>query len=174
MAEVTLRVKTETRDAKSELERIQQLADAIGKKQTTIKFETKSVDGVVKSLKNVQTESTKIKIDSGVFNALKSGAISVDEALRSVQTETKKTSSVFSTLTQRFTVANLASSAITKGISLLRNALRQAVDEMKEMDKELTTIKMVTGASDMDISAICPSADSRPTTSPLTRTDMPL
>ena len=154
MAEVTLRVKTETRDAKSELERIQQLADAIGKKQTTIKFETKSVDGVVKSLKNVQTESTKIKMDSGVFNALKSGAISVDEALRSVQTETKKTSSVFSTLTQRFTVANLASSAITKGISLLRNALRQAVDEMKEMDKELTTIKMVTGASDMDISAL--------------------
>ena len=154
MAEVTLRVKTETRDAKSELERIQQLADAIGKKQTTIKFETKSVDGVVKSLKNVQTESTKIKMDSGVFNALKSGAISVDEALRSVQTETKKTSSVFSTLTQRFTVANLASSAITKGISLLRDALRAAVTEMKEMDKELTTIKMVTGASDTDISAL--------------------
>ena len=60
----------------------------------------------------------------------------------------------FSSLTSRFTAANLASAAITRGITLLRNALRQAVDEMKEMDKELTTIKMVTGASDSDISAL--------------------
>ena len=154
MAEVTLRVKAETVDAKSELERIQKLADALGAKKTTIKFDSKSVDGAAASLRSVKTEAAKIKIDAGVFDAYKRGAISLDEALKGVQNETKKTSSLFSTLTQRFTAANLASSAITKGISLLRNALREAVTEMKEMDKELTTIKMVTGASDMDISAL--------------------
>ena len=154
MAEVTLRVKAETVEAKSELERIQKLADALGAKKTTIKFDSKSVDGAAASLRSVKTEAAKIKIDAGVFDAYKRGAISLDEALKGVQTETKKTSSVFSTLTQRFTVANLASAAITRGITLLRNALREAVDEMKEMDKELTTIKMVTGASDMDISAL--------------------
>lgn len=161
MADVTLRVKTETKNAKEELERIQKLADALGKKQTTIKFETKSVDGVVKSLKNVQTESTKIKMDSGVFNALKSGAISVEDALKSVgteekkvQKETKTTNSLFSTLTQRFTAANLASAAITAGISALRNAVREANQELKEMDKQLTTIKMVSGASDSYINQL--------------------
>lgn len=154
MADVTLRVKTETRDAKSELERIQQLADALGAKKTTIKFDSTSIDGVPQKLRLIQTESAKIKMDSGTFNALKNGAISTEEALKGVQQETKKTSSLFSTLTQRFTVANLASSAITRGITLLRNALREAVTEMKEMDKELTTIKMVTGASDSDISKL--------------------
>ena len=69
-----------------------------------------------------------------------------------------KTSGVFDTLTSRFTAANLVSTAITFAISKLRQAIRQAVDEMKEMDKELTTIKMVTGASDYDISKLTEQA----------------
>lgn len=73
------------------------------------------------------------------------------QAQKELNTEAQKTGSIFSNITARFTAANLASSLITRGITLLRQALRQAVDEMKEMDKELTTIKMVTGASDSDI-----------------------
>ncbi len=76
------------------------------------------------------------------------------QAQRELNAEANKTSGIFSSITQRFTAANLISTAITRGITLLRTALRQAVDEMKEMDKELTTIKMVTGASDTDISAL--------------------
>lgn len=158
MADVTLRVKTETRDAKSELERIQQLADALGAKKTTIKFDSKSVDGAAASLRSVKTEAAKIKMDSGVFNAYINGAISLDKALEGVQQETKKTSSVFSTLTQRFTAANLISTAVTASVSRMKQALREAVSELKEMDKELTTIKMVTGASDYDISKLTEQA----------------
>lgn len=158
MADVTLRVKTETRDAKSELERIQQLADALGAKKTTIKFDSKSVDGAAASLRSVKTEAAKIKMDSGVFDAYKKGAISLDEALKGVQAETKKTSSVFSTLTQRFTAANLISTAVTASVSRMKQAMREAVSELKEMDKELTTIKMVTGASDYDISKLTEQA----------------
>lgn len=158
MADVTLRVKTETRDAKSELERIQRLADALGAKKTTIKFDSKSVDGAAASLRSVKTEAAKIKMDSGVFDAYKRGAISLDQALQSVQKETKTTSSLFSTLTQRFTAANLASAAITAGISALRNAVREANNELKEMDKQLTTIKMVSGASDSYIGRLTSQA----------------
>lgn len=75
-------------------------------------------------------------------------------AQKGLNEEAKKTDGIFSSLTSRFTAANLISSAVTRGITLLRTALRQAVDEMKEMDKELNTIKMVTGASDSDISAL--------------------
>ncbi len=152
MAEVIkVQVRAETRSAEDALKRAQILADALGKKQTTININTNSVDGVVKKLRVVQNEAAKIKMDSGVFNAYINGAISLEDALRGVQGETKKTSSVFSTITQRFTVANLASAAITAGISKLRQSLREAVSDMKEMNKELTTIKMVTGASDSDI-----------------------
>lgn len=158
MADVTLRVKTETRDAKSELERIQQLADALGAKKTTIKFDSKSVDGAAASLRSVKTEAAKIKMDSGVFDAYKKGAISLDEALKGVQAETKKTSSVFSTLTQRFTAANLISTAVTASVSRMKQALREAVSDLKEMDKQLTTIKMVSGASDYDISKLTEQA----------------
>ena len=155
MAEVIkVKVSAETREAEEKLKRAQALADALGGKQTTIRIDSKSIDGADKSIKVLQSDVAKLKMDSGVFNAYINGAISLEDALKGVQGETKKTSSLFSTLTQRFTVANLASSAITKSITLLRNALREAVTEMKEMDKELTTIKMVTGASDMDISAL--------------------
>jgi TP901 family phage tail tape measure protein len=73
------------------------------------------------------------------------------QAQKELNAEATKTDSIFSSITSRFTAANLISSLITRGIALLRQALRQAVDEMKEMDKELTTIKMVTGASNSDI-----------------------
>lgn len=70
----------------------------------------------------------------------------------------RQTESIWDSLTKRFTAANLISSAVTRGISLLRSAVREAVSELKEMDKELTTIKMVTGASDYDISKLTEQA----------------
>lgn len=155
MAEVIkVKVSAETREAEEKLKRAQALADALGGKQTTIRIDSKSIDGADRSIRVLQSDVAKLKMDSGAFNAYINGAISLEDALKGVQGETKKTSSLFSTLTQRFTVANLASSAITKGITLLRNALREAVTEMKEMDKELTTIKMVSGASDSYINQL--------------------
>lgn len=79
-------------------------------------------------------------------------------AQKELNTESKNTVGIFDQLTQRFTAANLLSSAITRGIMLLRQALQQANQELKEMDKELTTIRMVTGASDSEISALTSQA----------------
>lgn len=82
------------------------------------------------------------------------GTRQMTEAQKGLNTEAQKTDSIFSSITARFTAANLISSLITAAISKLKQAIREAVAEMKEMDKELTTIKMVTGASDTDISTL--------------------
>lgn len=222
MAEVIkVQVQAETRSAEDALRKAQQLADSLGKKQTTIRIKAEGVDGLAKQIRVVENETAKLALSADTFRALKSGAISATQAMedmgakvnrvntdmqsfidhvtgvsretsqitaktsmfgkvsddtfksyvsgaisgeQATQTiskgmnnlgnETQKTSGIFDSLTKRFTAANLVSSLVTKGITLLRNALREAVTEMKEMDKELTTIKMVTGASDSDISAL--------------------
>ena len=106
------------------------------------------------SEKTVQTEiNANAKIEAAAQRGA-NAARNQTNAQKGLNEEAKKTDGIFSSLTSRFTAANLISSAVTRGITLLRTALRQAIDEMKEMDKELTTIKMVTGASDMDISAL--------------------
>ena len=101
------------------------------------------------------------KVSDETFAAYTSGAMNGEQAtqtlskgMKTLGSETQKTSGIFDTLTKRFTAANLVSTAITFAISKVRQALREAVSEMKEMDKELTTIKMVTGASDTDISTL--------------------
>lgn len=104
-----------------------------------------------------KTAQTEINANAKVEAAALKGARGTKQqtsAQKELNAEAQKTSGIFDSLTKRFTAANLISAAVTRGITLLRNALRQAVDEMKEMDKELTTIKMVTGASDTDISAL--------------------
>ena len=104
-----------------------------------------------------RTEQEEIKASAKISIATLKGVQGTrqqTQAQKELNDEAKKTSGIFDSITQRFTAANLISAAVTRGITLLRTALRQAVDEMKEMDKELTTIKMVTGASDMDISAL--------------------
>ena len=222
MAEVVkVQVQAETKSAEDALRKAQQLADSLGKKQTTIRIKAEGIDGLAKQIRVVENETAKLALSADTFRALKSGAISVTQAMEDMgakvnrvntdmqsfidhatgvsretsqitaktsmfgkvsddtfksytsgamsgadatQTlqkgmsglgnETQKTSGIFDSLTKRFTAANLISAAVTRGITLLRNALREAVTEMKEMDKELTTIKMVTGASDMDISAL--------------------
>ena len=104
--------------------------------------------------KTAQAEiNANAKIQVATLKGVK-GTRQQTQAQRELNAEANKTSSIFSSITQRFTAANLISTAITRGITLLRTALREAVTEMKEMDKELTTIKMVTGASDSDISAL--------------------
>lgn len=165
---IKVQVRAETKDAEEKLKRAQALADALGAKQTTIKIDAKSIDGAGQKIRILQSDMAKFKMDSNVFNAFIEGAVGMDAALAAVEpdakkagkalkdvgAEGKKTSSVFSTLTKRFTAGNLAASLITAGVNKLKQALREAVTEMKEMDKELTTIKMVTGASDSDISAL--------------------
>ena len=104
-----------------------------------------------------RTTQEEIKAQGKISVATMKGAKGIrqqTQAQKELNTEAEKTDGIFSSLTSRFTAANLISSAVTRGITLLRTALRQAVDEMKEMDKELTTIKMVTGASDADISKL--------------------
>lgn len=218
---IKVQVQAETRSAEDALRKAQQLADSLGKKQTTIRIKAEGIDGLAKQIRVVENETAKLALSSDTFRALKSGAISATQAMEDMgakvnrvntdmqsfidhatgvsretsqitaktsmfgkvsddtfksytsgamsgadatQTlqkgmsglgnETQKTSGIFDSLTKRFTAANLISAAVTRGITLLRTALREAVTEMKEMDKELTTIKMVTGASDMDISAL--------------------
>lgn len=73
------------------------------------------------------------------------------QAQKELNAEASKTSGIFDSITQRFTAANLISNLITTGITRIRQAFREAVDGMKEMDKQLTTIKMVSGASDYEI-----------------------
>lgn len=104
-----------------------------------------------------RTAQTEINARTKVEVATLKGA----QGVRKLKTETdslnttsKQTDKIWSSLTQRFTAANLISTAITFAISKLRQAIRQAVDEMKEMDKELTTIKMVSGASDSYINQL--------------------
>ena len=108
-----------------------------------------------------KTAQTEINARAKVEVATIRGA----RGVRTLKTETdalnvssRQTESIWDSLTKRFTAANLISSAVTRGISLLRSAVRQAVSELKEMDKELTTIKMVTGASDYDISKLTEQA----------------
>lgn len=215
MAEVVkVQVQAETKSAEDALRKAQQLADSLGKKQTTIRIKAEGIDGLAKQIRVVENETAKLALSADTFRALKSGAITATQAMedmgakvnrvntdmqsfidhatgvsremsqitaktsmfgkvsddtfksytsgaisgadatKTLGNETQKTSGIFDSLTKRFTAANLISAAVTRGITLLRNALREAVTEMKEMDKELTTIKMVTGASDMDISAL--------------------
>ena len=222
MAEVIkVQVQAETRSAEDALRKAQQLADSLGKKQTTIRIKAEGIDGLAKQIRVVENETAKLALSADTFRALSSGAITATQAMEDMgakvnrvntdmqsfidhatgvsretsqitaktsmfgkvsddtfksytsgamsgadatQTlqkgmsvlgnETEKTSGIFDSLTKRFTAANLISSAVTRGITLLRTALRQAVSEMKEMDKELTTIKMVSGASDSYINQL--------------------
>ena len=79
-------------------------------------------------------------------------------AQKELNTTASKTADIFDSITKRFTAANLISTLITRGISKLRQAIQGAVSDLKEMDKELTTIKMVTGASDSYIDQLTSQA----------------
>lgn len=108
--------------------------------------------------KTAQTEiNARAKVEVATIKGA-TGVRKLKTETDALNTSSKQTDSIWSSLTARFTAANLISSAITAGISRLRSALREAVSEMKEMDKELTTIKMVTGASDYDISKLTEQA----------------
>lgn len=99
---------------------------------------------------NAKIESAQIK----AANATKKHA----EAEGELDAQASKTSKTFDSLTQRFTAANLISALIVTGVHKLRQAVREANEELKEMSKELTTIRMVTGASDSEISALTSQA----------------
>lgn len=104
--------------------------------------------------KTAQTEiNARAKVEVATVKGAK-GVRALKTETDSLNASSKQTDSIWDSITQRFTAANLISTAITAAISRIRSALREAVSEMKEMDKELTTIKMVTGASDSDISKL--------------------
>lgn len=111
--------------------------------------------------KTAQTEiNAQAKVQVATLKGVQ-GTRQHTQAQKELNTEAQKTDSIFSGLTSRFTAANLLSSLITSAISALRSALREAVSEMKEMDKELTTIKMVSGASDSEIASLREAAFQR-------------
>ena len=108
--------------------------------------------------KTAQTEiNARAKVEVATIKGA-TGVRKLKAETDSLNASSKQTESIWSSLTQRFTAATLISTAITFAITRLRTALRDAVSEMKEMDKELTTIKMVTGASDYDISKLSEQA----------------
>lgn len=101
--------------------------------------------------KTAQTEiNANAKVQVATLKGVQ-GTRQQTQAQKELNSEASKTSGIFDSITQRFTAANLISNLITTGISRIRQAFREAIDEMKEMDKELTTIKMVSGASDYEI-----------------------
>ena len=124
------------------------------------------ITGVERETSQITSKTSMFgRVSDEVFSSYTSGVMSGADAtqtlskdMKGLGNETEKTSGIFDSLTKRFTAANLISTAITFAISKLRQALREAVTEMKEMDKELTTIKMVTGASDYDISKLSEQA----------------
>ena len=104
-----------------------------------------------------QTEREVIKANNKIEVATLKGVKGTrqqTQAQKDLNTEAQKTDGIFASITARFTAANLISSMITAAITRLKTALREAVTEMKEMDKELTTIKMVSGASDSYINQL--------------------
>ncbi|MBO7070557.1 MAG: phage tail tape measure protein [Bacteroidales bacterium] len=108
-----------------------------------------------------RTSQERIKADAKIEAAEIKASASTKRhtvAVNELGTEANKTSGIFDTLTARFTAANLVSSLVTRGMSALRQAVREANTELKAMDKELTTIKMVTGASDSYIDQLTTQA----------------
>ena len=108
-----------------------------------------------------KTAQTEINANAKVQAAAIKGTKATKQqtsAQKELNTEAQKTEGIFDSITQRFTAANLISALITTGISKLRQVLREANEELKEMDKELTTIRIVTGASDSEISALTSQA----------------
>ena len=93
-----------------------------------------------------RTAQERIKADAKIEAAEIKATASARKhsaAVTELGTEANKTSGIFNTLTARFTAANLISTLITRSMAALKQAVREANEELKKMDKELTTIKMV-------------------------------
>ena len=134
--------------------------------QTEITAANRTQTAVVQAeAKKVQaTERTaqeRIKADAKIEAAEIKATASARKhsaAVTELGTEANKTSGIFNTLTARFTAANLISTLITRSMAALKQAVREANEELKKMDKELTTIKMVSGASDSYINQLTEQA----------------
>ena len=108
-----------------------------------------------------KTAQTEINANAKVVAAAEKGASSTRKhtaAQKELNTEAEKTSGIFDSLTARFSAANIVSSLVTSAISKISQAVRQAITDLKEMDKELTTIKMVSAATSEEIGKIRESA----------------
>ena len=108
-----------------------------------------------------RTAQERIKADAKVEAAEIKASASTRKhsaAVKELGTEANKTSGIFDSLTARFTAANIVASLVTRGMASLKQAVREANTELKSMDKELTTIKMVTGASDSYINQLTTQA----------------
>ena len=71
-------------------------------------------------------------------------------AIEKTKRAQERTKSLVDSLTQSFSKEAIALSLIYSVISRIKQAVREAVNDLKEMDKELTTIQIVTGMSDWD------------------------
>ncbi|MBO5969226.1 MAG: phage tail tape measure protein [Clostridia bacterium] len=139
---------------------------ATTKAKSDIQSFVDSMVGITRETSQITAKTSMFgKVSDETFASYTSGVMSGAEATSTLEknvstlgSTAQKTGSVLDSLTQRFTAANLASALITAAISRLRQSLREATTEMKEMDKELTTIKMVTGASDSEIEQLRQSA----------------
>ena len=108
-----------------------------------------------------RTAQERIKADAKIEAAEIKAAASTKKhssAVTQLGAEASKTSGIFDSLTARFTTANVVASLVTRGMSSLKQAVREANEELKSMDKELTTIKMVTGASESYIDQLTTQA----------------
>lgn len=160
--EAAVAKKTAAEEKSAQVE-MQMNAKLITERQKSIdkKIELWEKEDTKRRAIDAKTEQTSINANAKIEAAAQKGTNATKaqtNAQRELNTEASKTSGIFDSITARFTAANLISSAFTFAISRLRTALREAVSDLKEMDKELTTIKMVTGASDYDISKLTEQA----------------
>ena len=71
-------------------------------------------------------------------------------AIEKTKRAQESTKTLVDSLAQSFSKEAIALSLIYSVISRIKQAVREAVNDLKEMDKELTTIQIVTGMSDWD------------------------
>lgn len=116
--------------------------------QAAINAESKREQAALKSNSRI-TESTSMfgKMSDKVFKAYSSGAITAEQATLLMEQGQRS-------LADQLGITALKAMALHRAFSLIVTALRSAVSEMKDMDKALTTIQMVTGMSTSQISGV--------------------
>ena len=116
--------------------------------QAAINAESKREQAALKSNSRI-TESTSMfgKMSDKVFKAYSSGAITAEQATLLMEQGQRS-------LAVQLGITALKAMALHRAFSLIVTAMRSAVSEMKDMDKALTTIQMVTGMSTSQISGV--------------------
>ena len=158
-AEAAKAVATENAEAKKKaaIEKTAQVERAAVAKEVAAKeaAEAKKVAAKEKTSAAEIAAEAKTTAAEIAANAKETAAKEAAEAKKVAAIEKTKraqerTKTLVDSLTQSFSKEAIALSLIYSVISRIKQAVSEAVNDLKEMDKELTTIQIVTGMSDWD------------------------